>query len=965
MRHSFRCLRPAVLVVLLTLLLPSTRAQPALPSLTDPVILERITITDFGRNSVRLIGAEGAAAGSAVVAVRNLWTGETTSMETLENGGFAVQVPGTIFTPFRISHARSFSDEDLAADILPGVTTDLYRPLAASEQQVVFDTAGLLAYGAGRWQATGRINGTRLQAGGPFTLLFEARMTLPDAEVTLPYQMYGTLAFRPISDEAGNPLASIGAGWSSTLTAEGVPVQGGAVADRVIAFAQTDAMRPNTDLGTLSFDFIFADVVPANLPAGHYIPVFIGQASIEDSAPFLWSQNRILGVEGQRLDLPTEYLLPLVIQVGEPSPPRLAWQVLDTMSQESKARVVEPFRHQPRRSIRPPGVYSLEPIVPALHQNEYDVPAALRFEEGVGRLSVTVRRPDGRIDEISSPVVQTRRDGQGVYLTTFDERFRYDFDEYGTYQVSVDGFVEDVYGMRFEGGGTYIVTIAEPFTMIPSGLPGTPLRAGDILTPGLQLFPPFPADLRIDVQLPDAVAPVSLTGRANAYGGYSVNNRITARQAGIYRISYMATYRDSQGRLWAGEWESAGLIANSAERAQGVGGLSGYERLQQAWFDTRVYPADDNNILPIINAPRFVGDLAVLPDAANSGFVPALSTNGQILMSVVRPGLTMMQLFAAAEQALPTVRNDEQLDNQIGIGGDGLRNHDVVLLLGGTIFNEEIRGYAATVLIHGENARVIPALRESLQVSATDELSMLLLPTDLVPGQIVEVGTPLIPAGYVVPNLGAVIDLTLRAPDGRVQTWRAQANEFGYYTLPAVVTNGSVIDQAGVWQGTLRATYDGVTSAGLLDEPAYGAIAGVAETFQLYAVPSATPVLDTPMAMVTDAPLTRAFSIAMTVPAGWADVQLHYTVRTGSVVLDQGRRAVGTNFAQYEFDRTAIAQRFPQIEGNGSGPAASDEIFLTFALTGTDMEGVSVVRTRAFTLRHDQLYTLVSVQEGS
>jgi len=102
-----------------------------------------------------------------------------------------------------------------------------------------------------------------------------------------------------------------------------------------------------------------------------------------------------------------------------------------------------------------------------------------------------------------------------------------------------------------------------------------------------------------------------------------------------------------------------------------------------------------------------------------------------------------------------------------------------------------------------------------------------------------------------------------------------------------------------------------------------------------------------------------AQNVGIEVPAGWTDASASYVVASPSYVLDAGALNIFGTSASYQLNPGALAQRFPNLEGDGrgQGPAASDVLTLTFAISGVDADGQRRVATRTLTRFHDRLLT--------
>ena len=82
-------------------------------------------------------------------------------------------------------------------------------------------------------------------------------------------------------------------------------------------------------------------------------------------------------------------------------------------------------------------------------------------------------------------------------LKAASDRFRVTFDQYGQHTIAMIGSVDDVWGNRYTGGGTYDLWVARELDMDPGVLPGTPLAVDDHFNPTVQLYPRVPAEVEL------------------------------------------------------------------------------------------------------------------------------------------------------------------------------------------------------------------------------------------------------------------------------------------------------------------------------------------------------------------------------------------------------------------------------------------------------------------------------------
>ena len=93
---------------------------------------------------------------------------------------------------------------------------------------------------------------------------------------------------------------------------------------------------------------------------------------------------------------------------------------------------------------------------------------------------------------------------------------------------------------------------------------------------------------------------------------------------------------------------------------------------------------------------------------------------------------------------------------------------------------------------------------------------MFFLPLGVRPGMILEVGDVFRMADPIMPTLPSAVSYTVISPDGQEQVFDGRANAIGYYYDP---DDDFTVDQPGLWTVRLTITHDGLTSAGLMEEP--------------------------------------------------------------------------------------------------------------------------------------------------
>ncbi len=533
-----------------------------------------------------------------------------------------------------------------------------------------FTLSGTVAAGNTRWQATGRINALTFKAGDKLALEMDVQMVAPDLPAGLVgLKMIGRVRLQPVLGADGAQAAGgydSNNGWSDTRTASGLAITN-LRSDFQVAETTASANQIVRQDGKLLFPLDFNITLPDDLPEGVYVPLFEGVGQVEDGDSFHWQDNSPLGT-GKQPTSQTYTRMPLTLTVGDAVEGHLLWTLFqDTPSDGSRGVLSVQDQTQYALSNRvhfdsptyilpkssgdanKPIAYPIEPYMLSQMPNQYavnDTPLIPFLLPG-GRLSARVTRPDGQVDDLgSSPIVQNQlstaaldertRFGEqspvDVYrLTTLNTSLTsYMFQQYGAYTIDMNGTVEDVWGHRYSGGGTYNVLIAEPLHLLPGVLPGTPFEVGNAFNPGLHVAPGVAVSVTITARIyPLDGSPMiehSIEGQANSAGIFApADGAFTFDTPGEYVVDYEARYTDSDKRLWAGSLRSAGVIASPAGEliAHGQRGVDGVTtEPRPAWYTLNQYAP---NARARLNTPYYTGDVVWLPDGRGSQLSPVVN----------------------------------------------------------------------------------------------------------------------------------------------------------------------------------------------------------------------------------------------------------------------------------------------------------------------------------------------------
>ena len=544
------------------------------------------------------------------------------------------------------------------------------RATPPSTQDVThFTLAGKLG-GDNRWQAQGWINALAFKPGDSLSLQMDINMDAPALPAGLiGLKMIGRLRFQPVLASDGTQIGGgLGSnnGWSDIRTASGLAISN-LRSDFALAESITAPNQIVRQDGKLLFPLDFTIQVPADLPAGLYVPLFEGFGQVEDGDVFAWQDSGPLGA-GSSGATPALSRIPVTLSVGDVPDGHLFWTLFQDNPSDGSRGVVaaedqakyalsnrvhfdSPTYILPKTSGDSNALigYPIEPYLLDQMPNRYDssdVPLIPFLLPG-GRLSARITRPDGQVDDLgSTPIVQNQlstalldertRFGDespvDVYrLTTLNSNYAsYVFTDYGAYKIELSGNVEDIWGHRFTGGGTYNVLIAEPVHLLPAVLPGTPFEVGNVYNSGLHIAPGVAADVTITARIypldGSAMIEKKIEGKANSAGIFApAEGAFSFDVAGEYVVDYEVRYTDASNRLWAGSLRSAGVIASPAGEliAHGQRGVDGVTTVPRpAWYTLSQYAPD---AAVRLNNPYYTGDILWLPDGRDSQLNPVVN----------------------------------------------------------------------------------------------------------------------------------------------------------------------------------------------------------------------------------------------------------------------------------------------------------------------------------------------------
>ncbi len=620
--------------------------------------------------------------------------------------------------------------------------------------------------------------------------------------------------------------------------------------------------------------------------------------------------------------------------------------------------------------------YSLEPQFPTdtihLRQN-------LPWDFTTGQLTVTITQPDGRVVELGTAPFVGR---SGQWPTTRNPKFtQWRPPLYGEYTVRATGWTQDVWGNRYEGGGTYRFWIAKRMTLATATFQGQAYPVGNRYGRDIGFAPAVPAEVTVTATLlpdsdPARARTLSYSGRASAggiFGAAQGMKPLNFDAPGEYFAHVVARHTDADGHLWVESMRHAGVVypPDSPIVAHGkmlnVKGklVERGETQKEGWAD----PATGTQQLEHIDFPYRAGDVLLIATEGQSankieptltwaarenpapydskiqgiglsnvriqtsnGYSPHLfpeyiTDRQYFYASAPRPGF--MGRFIISEDGVRAPYwsvSPQSFGGQIGASPNGDSPGEIYRLLGGVVLCNQgqaprYAGYMANAItLPGgtRNNRVIAPGSEDLQ-GPTGEKARVFLAMNARPGMVYDQGTTFVPAFQIDPMLPASLRFTLIPPDGRPLVAQGTGDAGGSWAgVPWP------LEQAGVYRYTVDASWNGHRAIvpGL---PADGGLMFVIERDR----PADAPTLVFNLAPLTrfDAASGTEFTGTSTAPA------VYYAAVIPGAVIGQGALPVTGGRFSYRFDPAAIARANPTydtVNRTTQAPQLGDVVHFTF-----------------------------------
>ncbi len=777
-------------------------------------------------------------------------------------------------------------------------------PLLVCGDQSVKWTLSEKILGGGKWTADCSMNRQKFHSGEDVSL--DVHLEIKSEEFLKYKQILKELKLvlitERIFDAKGRPHLINNNFMSTVLTPTGMPIeffswpQRGGNNKILGRYESALYLSDSQPIEEIEFDedsvrvkFSLRGSIPQDLPPGYYRFYLDFRASfVKDNANY---EDRLSIISQLRLD-PDNYFhapfheqLPLsqkkytspVFIVGKPHSPKMVWMLfMDRVEMGTQGIVCEEdknnFRLSPRHSVsnkfivRAGEVLNIEPDFPTLFADK----AGLSFVEKIlpfcvlipldyksGRFSARVTLPDGTIKKLGKKPFR-KQSGTGGSSGT--DSFRFKFDQYGHYKIEMRGWIRDVWGHRYEGGGTYYLWVANRLAFATSVKPGSPFEVGDAYPSSVFIHPPVPANVKIEVKEyvnseTDNVKEWKLEGKANRFGYFYSKEKILFKDQGEYIARVSAEYKSPDGTLWMGAQVGSCVIA--AQDTKLIVHGKKFKRPMnplvkpKARFNllTEGRISDGKEIEPEkmdytnctnLPLPYYSGDVmyvASTPDGANAidallmaempdqeelitrsdndiytyDFPEKFTTQAYFYCSAIRPGI-MTRTFVADPSAIfrdsywTTSPAYNSFGNQFNANKYGDSPQDSYRFMGGFVYRNlkenkthyGIYSSIALVIPKGSNSNriVAPLLEPLLEVKGRE--FFIFEAGAPTQGVIYEIGDPLGIGGFVFPSIpGINCTKTIVYPDGREFVSNGASNKIGILKMFPKMT---IADMPGVYR---------------------------------------------------------------------------------------------------------------------------------------------------------------------
>ena len=629
--------------------------------------------------------------------------------------------------------------------------------------------------------------------------------------------------------------------------------------------------------------------------------------------------------------------------------------------------------------------YSLEPQIPT---DSIEARSNIPWNYTRGELSVKITTPDGKTSDLGTAPFVAK---SGEWPTTKNPAFTsWKPQAYGAYTVRATGWLADIWGNRYEGGGTYNFWVAKRMTMATATFQGFAYPVGSKYGRDIGFAPAVPAQVTITATLypySGITAPKTITfsgqaSPAGLYGAAQGAQQLALDEPGEYHARILAKYTDQEGHLWVCSMRHAGVVypADSPIIARGKKLTVGDKILErgetnfEGWVES-----PEVSHLHHINYPFYAGDALLIASEGqgankiepvltyelktnpapyertlqnigatnlmlktSNGYAPHMFPEyitdwAYYYAGAPRPGF--MSRFLVGENGVRAPYWPTSLSSfggQINASSNGDMPGDIYRLIGGVVLRKKgetpaYAGYLASAFIlpaNSKNNRVIAAGSESLPGPTGEKASFFLV--SVRPGMVYETGTVFTPVAQIDPVLPVNVSCTLTYPDGRVMTTTGIGDSSGSFAAKDRFT----LDIPGVYRFWIEGEWQGHKGymPGLPSEGGY-----------IFVIEKERPA-NAPRLNITLAEQSAFTPPSATTLSGTSNAaEVYYAgVIPGAVVL-QGIVPVKSGKYELLFNPMDINRKVPTYETTNvvNGRAQiSDVVHLTFFAKQTAVSGV-------------------------
>jgi hypothetical protein len=620
--------------------------------------------------------------------------------------------------------------------------------------------------------------------------------------------------------------------------------------------------------------------------------------------------------------------------------------------------------------------YSLEPQFPTdtifTRQN-------IPWDYTKGELTMQITQPDGKVVDLGTAPFAGN---SGVWPTTRNGKFTARKPPmYGQYTVRATGWTQDVWGNRYEGGGTYKFWIAKRITLATATFQGQSYPVGNRYGRDTGFAPAVPAQVNVTASLfvnsdRNNVRTITYAGKASAGGIFGTAQGVKPLPfdaPGEYLAHVSAQYTDADGHLWVQSMHHAGVVYPLDTPIVAHGKKLSVKGTLLDRGDTQVegWTEPDTGVqhLEHINFPYNAGDVLLIateqqtsnkiepvltwadkvnPAAYDSkiqgigltniriqtsnGYSPHLFpeyiTDWQYYYAAApRPGFMGRFIVSEDGSRAPYWHLSPQtFGGQIGASSNGDSAGEIYRLLGGVVIRNrgqapQYAGYQAnafTIPAGTKNNRVIAPGAEDL-LGSTREKARVFLAMNARPGMAYDLGTTFAPAFQIDPMLPVAMKFTLYYPDGRQAVSQGSGDASGSWAGAA-----STLDVPGVYRYTVEGEWNGYKAVvpGL---PKEGGLMFVIEPER----PASAPALAFNLPPISKFDAAKGIKLTGTSTAA----TVTYAAVIPGAVIGQGTVPVTAGKFEYLFDPAAINRTTPTydtVNVTTKLPELADVVHFTF-----------------------------------